>query len=205
MNLSLKIAPHITQLRRFSRELTGDRTSGDAYVAVLLESIIAEPAKFDDAADVRVALYQRFCHLWESIPFTAHMQLSAGAYAPMSPKAREAFLLMQLEGLATRQISQILSCDPDVVAELISEASDALPVQINRDLPSKVNAGRNGSERHRGFAQSAYRPHRAVGEPGNDADFKQEPMAAASANWNIQISKLPNKKPVEASGSTSAT
>jgi len=43
MSLSMRIAPHLPYLRRFSRAATGSQTSGDAYVAATLEALIAEP------------------------------------------------------------------------------------------------------------------------------------------------------------------
>ena len=44
MNLAANIAPHLPYLRRFSRALTGSQHSGDAYVAAVLEALIADPA-----------------------------------------------------------------------------------------------------------------------------------------------------------------
>ena len=49
MNLAANIAPHLPYLRRFSRALTGSQHSGDAYVAALLEALIADPAQFEGA------------------------------------------------------------------------------------------------------------------------------------------------------------
>ena len=42
MSLSMRIAPHLPYLRRFSRATTGWLTSGDAYVAATLEDLIAD-------------------------------------------------------------------------------------------------------------------------------------------------------------------
>ena len=40
MSLSMRIAPHLPYLRRFARAATGSQTSGDAYVAATLESLL---------------------------------------------------------------------------------------------------------------------------------------------------------------------
>ena len=61
MILAANIAPHLPFLRRFSRSLTGSQTSGDAYVAALLESIISDPAIFDEDPTYRISLYRSFC------------------------------------------------------------------------------------------------------------------------------------------------
>ena len=43
MSLATAIKPHLPYLRRFSRALTGGQQSGDAYVAMLLETLVADP------------------------------------------------------------------------------------------------------------------------------------------------------------------
>ena len=67
MNLAANIAPHLPYLRRFSRALTGSQHSGDAYVAALLEALIADPAQFEGGTNMRASLYRSYCRLWESI------------------------------------------------------------------------------------------------------------------------------------------
>ena len=42
MSLSMRIAAHLPYLRRFSRAVTGSQASGDAYVAAVLEALIAD-------------------------------------------------------------------------------------------------------------------------------------------------------------------
>jgi DNA-directed RNA polymerase specialized sigma24 family protein len=60
MKLAASIAPHLPYLRRFSRALTGSQNSGDAYVAAVLEALIADPSKFDTEPSIRIALYRAF-------------------------------------------------------------------------------------------------------------------------------------------------
>lgn len=142
MSLSSSIAPHLPFLRRFSRALTGEQQSGDAYVAALLESVIADPGAMEQAADIRVALYRDYCRLWESVSInmrssrhvenwesSAQQHLSA-----ISPKAREAFLLMAVEGFKAEDISQILVCAADTVAQLLAEASATIAEQVATDV-----------------------------------------------------------------------
>ncbi len=67
MSLATEITPHLPYLRRYARALTGDQQSGDAYVAALLEAIIADPDNFERTGDTRITLYGAFCKLWESV------------------------------------------------------------------------------------------------------------------------------------------
>ena len=66
MTLATRIAPHLPYLRRYSRALTGTQTSGDAYVAAVLEAIIADISIFPDTSNDRVALYKLFTRLFGS-------------------------------------------------------------------------------------------------------------------------------------------
>jgi CheY-like chemotaxis protein len=142
MNLASLIAPHLPFLRRYSRALAGNQQSGDAYVAALLESIIAEPGPMQEAKDVRVALYREYCRLWQAVPMnmragqpsepwetSAQKHLSA-----ISPKARLAFLLSALEGFKSGDIGQILICDSVTVAGLLAEASSTISNQVATDV-----------------------------------------------------------------------
>jgi CheY-like chemotaxis protein len=142
MNLSASIAPHLPFLRRYSRALTGDQQSGDAYVAALLEAVIADPSGMQAATDIRVALYRDFCRLWESVSLnmrtvrpSANWEAAAQNHlAAISPKAREAFLLMAVEGFKADEIGQIIACEADAVASLLEEASKTIARQVATDV-----------------------------------------------------------------------
>jgi CheY-like chemotaxis protein len=142
MNLSSSIAPHLPFLRRFSRALTGDQQSGDSYVAALLESVIADPSGMQAADNIRVALYRDFCRLWESVSInmrtgrpSENWEASAQQHlAAISPKAREAFLLMAVEGFKAGEIGDILACGADAVALLLTEASATIARQVATDV-----------------------------------------------------------------------
>ena len=47
MSISQAIAPHLPQLRRFARALTGSQKGGDAYVVETLEALVADPDNLD--------------------------------------------------------------------------------------------------------------------------------------------------------------
>lgn len=142
MSLAFEIAPHLPFLRRFSRALTGDQHSGDTYVAALLESIIADPAAYDKSPDVRLSLYRSYCKLWESVSFNMKRghdlpdwEASAGRNLDaVKPRAREAFLLVAVEGFSIKQVAEILKQSVDEVEGLIDEASQQLAVQVATDV-----------------------------------------------------------------------
>ena len=142
MNLAANIAPHLPYLRRFSRALTGNQYSGDAYVAAVLEALIADPAQFEGKPDIRTSLYRTYCRLWESISLNLKnpdhgLEWEASAQRQLSniaPKAREAFLLMAVEGFSKDEIGIILARDPSGVSALLEEASQTIAKQVATDV-----------------------------------------------------------------------
>ena len=136
------IAPHLPYLRRFSRALTGSQNSGDAYVAALLEALIADPTKFDTEPSIRISLYRTYCRLWESISLNLKKPDDSGAWevtaqrqlASIAPKAREAFLLMAVEGFSKQEIGIILSKNQTETGALLDEASRSIVNQVATDV-----------------------------------------------------------------------
>ena len=141
MGLVSGIAPNLPYLRRYSRALTGDQISGDAYVAALLEAIIADPTEYDASQDIRLSLYKGFCRLWESVSINMQIERNEPAWetatkrqlSAISPKAREAFLLSAVEGFSTKQIGEILLRTTVEVADLLDEASNTITNQVATD------------------------------------------------------------------------
>jgi CheY-like chemotaxis protein len=140
MKLAASIAPHLPFLRRFSRALTGNQNSGDAYVVALLEALIADPSKFDTEPSTRVSLYRTYCKLWESI--TLNVKGSGAAFevvtqrqlAHLAPHAREAFLLLSIEGFSKVEIAVILSKTTPEIDALLDEASRTILNQVATDV-----------------------------------------------------------------------
>ena len=142
MTLSTRIAPHIPYLRRYSRALTGTQTSGDAYVAAVLEAIIADISIFPQSEDDRVSLYKLFTELFGSTavsipepesPFAWEQRASVNL-ARVSPVARQAFLLASVEGFTIREIAKILSMDEQGAVKLLEQASEEISRQVATDV-----------------------------------------------------------------------
>src|SRR5262249_37175957 len=67
MSLAEKVAEHLPYLRRFARVVTGSQKSGDAYVAMTLEALLADPTILSPDIEPRVSLYRAFLRMLNSI------------------------------------------------------------------------------------------------------------------------------------------
>jgi DNA-directed RNA polymerase specialized sigma24 family protein len=142
MSLSATIAPHLPFLRRFSRAVSGSQHSGDALVAALLEAVIADTSVFPKASTDRIALYQLYARLFttvslrvpqESAP-TAWEQRAAANLGALAPRARQAFLLIAVEGFSNEEAAEILDVDEQGFSELLAEASAEISRQVATDI-----------------------------------------------------------------------
>jgi DNA-directed RNA polymerase specialized sigma24 family protein len=142
MTLASRIAPHLPYLRRFSRAVTGSQTSGDAYVAATLEALIADTSIFPETGSDRVSLYKLFSTLFTSSAVRVPEPTSAFAWemraarnlANLTPKARQAFLLVSVEGFSTTDAAEILGVNEQEFGELIEEASQEISRQVATDV-----------------------------------------------------------------------
>ncbi len=137
MSVSQSIAPHLPSLRRFARALSGSQESGDAYVVALLEALVENPSIFPANVDPKVALYQIFLKIWNSVDANAFPNLRFGesecarGLQTITPKPRQAFLLMSVEGFDAHAIGKILDASQDEVAALIAAADHEIANQLD--------------------------------------------------------------------------
>jgi CheY-like chemotaxis protein len=142
MSLSMRIAPHLPYLRRFSRASTGSQTSGDAYVAATLEALIADVSIFPQASSDRVALYKIFSKLFTSsavhVPEPssnfAWEQRASHNLSSLAERPRQAFLLIAVEGFSRDQAAEILDVSAAEFSELLNEASAEISRQVATDI-----------------------------------------------------------------------
>jgi DNA-directed RNA polymerase specialized sigma24 family protein len=142
MSLVADTAPHLPYLRRFARALTGGQKSGDAYVAGVLEMLVADPASFNLENDPRVELFKAFCHMWNSVDvnLTADTVTQEDIDDPsrrletLTPLPRQAFLLMAVEEFSSAQIATILGKPEAEVAKLIDQAGREIAEQVATDV-----------------------------------------------------------------------
>lgn len=142
MSLSTRIAPHLPYLRRYARAVTGTQTSGDAYVAAVLEVLISDVTAMPEASSDRVSLFELFTTVYGSgnvaIPVAdspfAWEQRAAANLAAIPPRERQAFLLTSVEGFNAAETAAILGASPGDVAGLLDEASRQISAQVATDI-----------------------------------------------------------------------
>ncbi|SEH13541.1 Response regulator receiver domain-containing protein [Sphingopyxis sp. YR583] len=142
MSLGQSVAPHLPYLRRYGRSISGSQPSGDALVARLLETLVANPGAVDVGADLRIQLY-RMVH----DNFGLMTEQAAGGEAPSSDiaiadarlrripsLARQALLLTAVEGFSVEDTGRIIGRDAEAVRGLIADATD----EIDRQTRARI-------------------------------------------------------------------
>ncbi len=137
MSVSQALTPHLPSLRRFARALSGSQESGDAYVVALLEAILESAAMFPPGLPPKIALYRLFLKIWNSVDanafpnFNARENLALRNLQTLTPRPRQAFLLLTLEGFKPEEIAAILDCDVAGVGELVTAADREIASQLD--------------------------------------------------------------------------
>lgn len=142
MKLSERVGPFLPYLRRFARALTGSQQSGDAYVAALLESVIADPSIVKESQNTRLALYRGLCSMWSSLSINETADISQPAWeatvqgrlANMPGRARQVYLLAAIEGFEPREIAEIQGIGIDEVTRLHQVATQQISEMITSDV-----------------------------------------------------------------------
>lgn len=140
MSTSQSVIQHLPFLRRYARALTGHQASGDAYVAATLESLIASPKILESAPNQRVALYKLFTKIWNSVAVNGKPDAAEPHLTPehhltqITPRPRQAFLLVALEGFSEEDAAQILDCDLPTLRGLVEESGRELAAEIATDV-----------------------------------------------------------------------
>ena len=140
MSTSQAVVQHLPFLRRYARALTGNQASGDAYVAATLKSLIAEPKTLESSPNQRVALYGLFTKIWNSVAVNGAADATVPHLAPeqhitqITPRPRQAFLLVALEGFSEDDAAKILDCDLATLRGLVEESGRELAAEIATDV-----------------------------------------------------------------------
>ena len=138
MSLGQSIAPHLPYLRRYGRSISGSQQSGDALVARMLETLVANPDAVDAGSDLRIQLYRmvhdNFGLLAEQAAPGEDAERSDMAIADARLRripslARQALLLTAVEGFSVEDTGRIIGRDAEAVRALIHEATDEIERQ----------------------------------------------------------------------------
>ncbi len=137
---SQAVAQYLPFLRRYARALTGNQSSGDAYVGATLEALIEDPDVIDATGGPRVALYKLFTKIWNSVglnsegtPIDDDMAADQ-RLASLTPQPRQAFLLVALEGFSEEDAAKILDVDVAALRSLVEESGRELAAEIATDV-----------------------------------------------------------------------
>ena len=139
MSAAAQIADNLPYLRRYARALTGNQTSGDAYVRTTLEAALADRALLDEVTQGRVALYAVFTRVWSAASIDVPPERDAGLasggddglphesaaqdrLARITPASRQALLLTTLEDFTVAETATILGRSPAEIDGLLAEA-----------------------------------------------------------------------------------
>jgi DNA-directed RNA polymerase specialized sigma24 family protein len=140
MPKSQLVAQHVPYLRRYARALTGSQASGDSYVAATLEALVKEPGLIDAAAHPRVALFQVFSTIWNSLEVNGttdrvvHLMPAERHLGQITAMPRQAFLLVSVEGFSEEDAAAILNVDRQTLQDLVEECGRELAAQIATDI-----------------------------------------------------------------------
>jgi len=140
VSTSQAVAQHLPYLRRYARALTGSQSSGDAYVATTLEALIEDPSVLEKSASTRIALYRLFTKIWNSVAVNGATEVLGKdmpvehRLAQITPKPRQAFLLVALEGLSEDEAAKVLDVDVPTLRRLVEESGRELAAEIATDV-----------------------------------------------------------------------
>jgi DNA-directed RNA polymerase specialized sigma24 family protein len=141
LSISQAVGQHLPYLRRYARALAGSQPSGDAYVAETLEAVVQDPSLLETGASTRIALYQLFTKIWNSMPLNGKPGTADAASPPVerhlaqiAPMPRQAFLLVALEGLSEDDAAKVLGVDVPNLRTLVEESGRELAAEIATDV-----------------------------------------------------------------------
>jgi DNA-directed RNA polymerase specialized sigma24 family protein/CheY-like chemotaxis protein len=140
VSTSQTVVQHLPFLRRYARALTGSQSSGDAYVAATLESLLASPNVLEAGLSPRVGLYRLFTKIWNSVAVNGKADVAGKTLPPeqhlsqITPRPRQAFLLVALEGFSEDDAAKVLECDPPTLRNLVEESGRELAAEIATDV-----------------------------------------------------------------------
>jgi len=140
LSTSQAVAQHLPYLRRYARALTGNQQSGDAYVVATLEAMIEDPSVLEKAVSTRIGLYKLFTKIWNSVSLNGMPNPALAGFlgeqrlAQITPKPRQAFLLVALESLSEDDAAKVLDINVPTLRVLVEESGKELAAEIATDV-----------------------------------------------------------------------
>jgi DNA-directed RNA polymerase specialized sigma24 family protein len=140
MTRSQLVAEHLPLLRRYARALTGSQSSGDAYVAAMLEALLQDPSLLEEQRGARAGLFRLFTRIWNSVSVNDDADVATLPMPPerrlsnITPLPRQAFLLLSLEGFPEEEVAYILGTDIGETRRLADAAGREMAAEIATDV-----------------------------------------------------------------------
>ncbi|MCW5702429.1 MAG: response regulator [Bradyrhizobium sp.] len=140
MSRSQVVAEHLPLLRRYARALTGNQSSGDAYVAAMLEALLQDASLLDESHGPRAGLFRLFTRIWNSVSVNDKSDVtplplpSERRLSNITPLPRQAFLLLSLEGFSEEEVAFILGVDVAETRRLADAAGREMADDIATDV-----------------------------------------------------------------------
>lgn len=143
MSLGQAIAPHLPYLRRYGRAISGSQQSGDALVAKLLETLVANPDAVETGGELRIQLYRMVHDNFglmagdvatsdEAVP--TDIAIADARLRRIPSLARQALLLTAVEGFSAADTGRIIGRDTADVEKLIHDATG----EIDRQTRARI-------------------------------------------------------------------
>jgi DNA-directed RNA polymerase specialized sigma24 family protein len=137
MSIAADIAPHLPYLRRFARALAGVQQAADAAVVAFLETLVADPRRFEADTNLRLALYRSFLANWNaenSGNRGAGLVGAAKNLVALSTLPRQAFLLTAVEGFSNQQAAKILRISEGELNIQLDQAGREIAAQVATEV-----------------------------------------------------------------------
>lgn len=143
-----QLLPHLPNLRRYARLLTGEQRAGDAIVERMLERLLARQLGKPDgppSSSVRITLFKALISVLSEHRLPAHVTLARNGVSGSStgetaviderlmainPLAREVFLLVTVEQFSLAEAADVLDMTPADVARYLEEAGNDIARQM---------------------------------------------------------------------------
>ncbi len=111
-------------------------------MAAVLEALIEDISLFPEGSNDRISLYKLFCSLFEKIsidrtenvsPFAWEQQAAANL-SLIAPAARQAFLLVSVEGFSIADAAEIMGQSQAAFSKLLTVASEDISRQVATEV-----------------------------------------------------------------------
>src|SRR5438105_543052 len=142
MSLAERIGPQLPYLRRLARAITGNQVIGDAFVADLLQSLIAEPQRFRPDAPAKPEAFRLLCEALGQEGIALSPKSDAAKWEieavkrlePIPLSHRLPFFLRSVEGFTPSEVSYILGKPVEEVQQDIENFAAELANELATDV-----------------------------------------------------------------------